>query len=172
MRALAVRTICGVAAVCAVVGCKNDAFKSSSERQLDRIANMEQRSREYEQLMINNGVMADMSLAEFHFMPHSMELSGNGVARLDRMAVMLDTYGGNVRYAAAMGDDELVSQRIGKVREYLAMTGCNLDGVTIEPGLPGGSGVSSRRALAKQEKMDNPPDQGSSVPQLLGAASQ
>lgn len=151
-----------------VAGCQSDAFRSSSGRHLDRIANQEKRSREYEQIMVNNGVMANMSLAEFHFMPHSKQLSGSGVARLDRMALMLDTYGGTVRYAGGMGDDELVAQRIDHVREYLTMTGCNMDRVKIEPGLPGGGGVTARRALEKQEQMDNPADQGGGVPQLLG----
>lgn len=169
MRGVVVRAMAAACAL-AVVGCAGGGRKTATDVQLEKIRAMRDRSHEHEQNMINNAVLADMSLAEFHFIPHSTELSGSGVKRLDRMAPMLDTYGGTVRYAGNVSDDELVKQRIAHVHEYLAMTGCNMDRVKIEPGLAGGQGMQARDALEKQRTMDIPADQ-SGAPQLLGVSS-
>ena len=88
------------------------------------------------------------------------------------MVTMLDTYGGTVHYAGDVSDDELVKQRIANVREYLAVTGCNMDQIKIEPGLPGGGGIMARKAMEKQERMDNPPDQSGGMIPLQGISTQ
>jgi hypothetical protein len=169
MRGVVVRAAAAVW-VLAVVGCAGGGLKTATDIQLEHIQAMRDRSRAHQQDMIDNAVLADMSLAEFHFIPHSAELSGTGVKQLDRMAPMLDTYGGTVHYGGNMSDDELVKQRIAHVHEYLAMTGCNMDHVKIVPGLAGGTGMQARTALEKQHRMDAPADQNA-APQMLGVSS-
>jgi len=161
-----VRMVIVVAVVLACSGCTIMGYKTATQRQLDHIKRISERPHTYEDNMVNNAVLANMSLAEFHFIPHSKELSGSGVVRLDRMAPMLDSYGGTVRYGADISDEELVEQRIATVHDYLSMTGCNMDRVVIEPGLPGGQGMPARRALEKQHRMDNPQDQNRGAPML------
>ena len=73
-----------------------------------------------------------MSIAEIHFVPHTRELSGTGIARLDRMAMMLDTYGGTVRYETDVTDEAFVQKRLDHVHEYLATTGCDMSRVEVK----------------------------------------
>ena len=168
MRGLLVRML--AVTMLAAWGCEGDGYKTATQLQVAEIEAMKLRSRAYEQNMKDNALLADMSLAEYHFIPHSDELSGSGVARLDRMAILLDTYGGTVWYEARIRDEDLIKQRIEHVREYLAMTGCNVDRVKIETGLAGGEGMMASRALEKQDKMDNPTGQGGGMMPMLGGS--
>lgn len=102
--------------------------------------------------MSDNAMLSDMSVAEIHFVPHTAELSGTGAARLDRLAPLLDTYGGTVRYETFSPDDALVAQRIEHVREYLTLTGCNMDRVQVKPMLSGGRYTPASEAIVVMEK--------------------
>ncbi len=121
--------------------------------------------RSYFKNMSDNAMLHDMTVADIHFVPHSPEISGTGAARLDRMAHLLDAYGGTVRYETYLGEDALVKKRIENVREYLAMTGCNMDRVRIEPGMSGGRTVPADQAIKAHEKATTPqaPQQGSAA---------
>lgn len=104
--------------------------------------------REWEQNMSDNALLHDMSLADIHFVPHTTELSGTGAARLDRMALLLDTYGGTVHYETLMLDnEELVNARIEHAREYLSLVGCDMSKVNIKFGLAQGRGQRASLAL-------------------------
>ena len=106
--------------------------------------------------MADNAMLYDMSLADFHFVPHTREVSGTGIARLDRMAVMLDTYGGTVRYETFATDEAFVQERLDHVREYLVTTGCDMSRVEIKTMLSGGRGMSAVKALAAEAKATAP----------------
>ena len=67
--------------------------------------------------MVDNAMLHDMSLADIHFVPYTAELSGTGIARLDRMAVLLDTYGGVIRYDTVLTDEALILKRLTHVRD-------------------------------------------------------
>lgn len=88
--------------------------------------------------MADNALLHDMSLADFHFVPHSSEISGTGADRLDRMAKLLSTYGGTVNYQTDSANTDLVNQRLAHVKEYLTVAGCDMDRVKVEAGLGGG----------------------------------
>ena len=157
MREIMLRSSAAVAlGALLIAGCEAGGGKSASQAQLAKIHEMKQAPREYPSWMVDNAVMHDMSLADIHFIPHSSELSGTGVARLDRMAVPLDTYGGTVRFETDATEDALTKERIAHVHEYLAMTGCNMSRVTIETGLPGGRGMDASHALKKQGEFNVP----------------
>lgn len=106
--------------------------------------------------MVDNAMLHDMSISDMHFIPHTDELSSTGIARLDRMALLLDAYGGTVRYDTAMSDQFTVSQRIEHVREYLAATGCDMGRVDVRAMLSGGRGMPAAEALEILEKGTNP----------------
>ncbi len=97
--------------------------------------------------MADNAMLHDMSVADIHFVPHTTELSGTGATRLNRMATLLDTYGGTVRYETFNTDEELVNRRIEHVREYLALAGCDMGRVDVKTGLSGGRGMAADRAI-------------------------
>ncbi|MCH9033881.1 MAG: hypothetical protein IID42_05185 [Planctomycetes bacterium] len=110
-------------------------------------------SRAHLTYMADNAMLHDMSLADLHFVPHTRELSGTGIARLDRMAVMLDTYGGTVRYETYATNEAFIQERLDHVREYLATTGCDMSRVEIKTMLSGGRGMSAVKALGTEDKL-------------------
>jgi hypothetical protein len=122
--------------------------------------------------MADNALLHDMSVADLHFVPHTHELSGTGIARLDRMAVLLDTYGGTVRYETFSTDARFVQARLDHVREYIATTGCDMGRVEVKAMLSGGRGMSAEKAIAAEEKAAAPqgaggaPAAGAGVPFL------
>ncbi|MCH7729380.1 MAG: hypothetical protein IH991_23325 [Planctomycetes bacterium] len=110
--------------------------------------------------MADNALMQDMSIAEIHFVPHTRELSGTGIARLDRMALLLDTYGGTVRYETFATDEAFVQKRLDHVHEYLATTGCDMSRVEVRAMMSGGRGMSAVKAIAAEAKAAQAQDPG------------
>ena len=99
--------------------------------------------------MVDNAVLHDMSVADIHFIPHTGELSGVGEVRLNRLARLLNTYGGTLRYETLLDDEALVNQRLEHTREYLALTGCDMDRVEVAPMMSGGRGMPGDEAVEK-----------------------
>ena len=118
--------------------------------------------------MVDNAMQHDMSLADIHFVPHTAELSGTGIVRLDRMAVLLDTYGGMVRYDTVLTDEALVLKRLEHVRDYLATTGCDVDRVKFQAAITGGRGMPADDAIeAKERAAEGSEQSGSAAPTLI-----
>lgn len=106
--------------------------------------------------MADNAILHDMSLVDLHFVPHSSEISGTGVKRLNRMAHLLNTYGGTVNYQTDLTDETLVQKRIDHVKEYLTVAGCDMDRVQVKAGL--GAGRTSPAAKAMEIDARGPVD--------------
>ncbi len=102
--------------------------------------------------MADNAILQDMCLVDFHFVAHSSEISGTGADRLNRMARLLNTYGGTVHYQTDLSDADLVNKRLDHVKEYLTVAGCDMDRVQVKPGLSGGRGIPARKALEIETK--------------------
>ncbi|HNQ21912.1 MAG TPA: hypothetical protein PKK06_02345 [Phycisphaerae bacterium] len=102
--------------------------------------------------MTDNAAMHDLSVADFHFVPHTSELSGVGIARLNRLSALLKVYGGTLRYETFADDDALVAQRLTHVRDYLAGAGCDMEQVKVEAALSGGRGMSAEEAIEIMER--------------------
>ncbi len=130
-----------------VAACADNRLQTTTEVQNMRMDETLASSRPQLVYMVDNAILHDMSIADIHFVPHTDELSGTGVARLDRLAVLLDSYGGTVRYDTGLHDDDLIEQRIEHVREYLAMTGCDTDRFTVAAQLSGGRGMPATDAI-------------------------
>ena len=96
----------------------------------------------------DQGMIADMSIADIHFIPHSSDLSGTGVARLERYAELLATSGGTLNYDTGLTDSMLVDRRMQTAEAYLAK--CMADGkrVDIVLGMSGGPGMSAKESIA------------------------
>lgn len=102
--------------------------------------------------MSDNAILNDMTLADFHFVAHTSEISGTGAARLDRMASLLDAYGGIVRYETYEDDVALVEQRLSHVTEYLTLTGCNMSRVQVRAMMSEGRTIPATEAMAIADK--------------------
>ncbi len=99
----------------------------------------------------DQGMIADMGIADIHFVPHSSALSGTGVARLERYAELLAATGGEVRYSTSNGDETLVNERLAAAKDFLAQVIPSNHCVDVVLGLPGGRGMTAREALTGRE---------------------
>lgn len=102
--------------------------------------------------MVDNAILHDMSLTDNHFIPHSDELNGTGVARLDRMVKILDTYGGTVRLETDSTDEAFTARRIEHAREYLTVSGCDMSRVKVAAMMSGGRGMPAELAIQAADR--------------------
>lgn len=135
----------------AVPACEN-GIKTATQIQGDKMDQMKEEYGDHLEQMSDNAVLRNMSVADHHFVAHTAELSGTGTAALERITPYLNTYGGTVRYETYLSDTSLVEQRMAHVREYLALTGCDMDRVTVRQSLSGGQSVDARKAIEVKEK--------------------
>lgn len=96
----------------------------------------------------DQGMLADMSLADIHFIPNSPELSGTGVARLERYAELLAPNGGTLYYDTGVTDMQLVDRRLSNARTYLAQCAPSKQRIDVVLGMPQGPGMRSKEAIA------------------------
>jgi len=99
----------------------------------------------------DQGMMADMSIADIHFVPHSAELSGTGEARLERYAELLATTGGTLNYLTTLTDKKLIDTRLKTAKKFLESAIAGNQCIEVVLGLPGGRGMDAKKALAAQE---------------------
>jgi hypothetical protein len=119
--------------------------------------------------MVDNAILRDMSVADIHFIPHSNELSGIGVARLDRLARLLQVYGGTVRYETLIVDETLIEQRLDHVREYLSLAGCDMDRLEFKATMSGGRGLPGGEAVEVMQHGTSPAQEGAGGSALMPA---
>ena len=100
--------------------------------------------------MVDNAMLEDLSLADIHFVPHSVELNGTGARRLERYSKLLTVYGGSIQYATSQANDPLAEGRMASIRTYLATTGIASERIKVTQGLPGGVGLTAREAIANK----------------------
>ena len=117
--------------------------------------------------MADNAMLHDMAIADLHFVPHTDELNGTGAARLDRLAILLDVYGGAVRYETFTTDGELVDRRLAHVRDYLATTGCDMSRVEVKAMISGGRGLPADEAVEILEAGTEPPTDAPAASSLV-----
>jgi len=120
--------------------------------------------------MVDNAMISDMTVWDYHFVPHTSELSGSGAERLERMAVYLDTYGGTVRYDTLIKDEALINERIAHVREFLKVAGADLGRVEVEAKLPGGQMFNGKEAVKVVTKGTAQPEGGPASTTVIGPA--
>lgn len=96
----------------------------------------------------DQGMLADMSIADIHFVPHSPELSGTGQARLARYAELLAARGGTVNYETPIEDDRLIRERLANARRFLVQALPGKQKIDVVPGLAGGRGMDAREAFS------------------------
>lgn len=98
----------------------------------------------------DQGMLADMSIADIHFVPHCAELSGTGEARLARYAELLAARGGTINYETVIDDDKLINDRLKNAKRFLVQALPGKQRVDVVSGIAGGRGMDSKEALAGQ----------------------
>lgn len=97
--------------------------------------------------MSDNALLSDMSVSDRHFLPHRPILSTLGEQHLGRLASLMKSYGGTLRFSSDDRDEKLGEQRIAAVRARLAELGVDTTKETVTSGLPGGSGMDAAQAV-------------------------
>lgn len=160
-------TVLGV--IAAVGGCNGSLMKRSTDLPPEFVNDSREHSKARFAYMADNAMMHDLAISDVHFIPHSSELSGSGVSKLDRLAPMLNTYGGVLNYDTDVTDKALVQARIQHVREYLSLAGCAMDKVEVKPGLAQGRGAPAERAIQVEQRDLNP--KAGATPMMMGPPS-
>ncbi len=97
--------------------------------------------------MIDNALLADMSVSDVHFLPHRATLSALGEERLCRLTAILELYGGTVRLNLASPDEALNAARAATVKNFLERAGLAVTTDTVRPDLPGGAGLRAEEGV-------------------------
>jgi hypothetical protein len=102
----------------------------------------------YNNMAIENAILAQHTLYPYHFIQNSEELNDLGFRDFGILAGhFLENPGTlNVRQDLSVSD-ELYERRIENVNEMLVEAGVDTDRIEIEDGMPGGSGAVSERAI-------------------------
>lgn len=153
-----------------VVGCKSP-LRSTHDRQMESMDRTLNYPKMYLTNMIDNSILHDMSLSDIHFVAHSVELSGTGVARLDRMALLLNTYGGIVRFETMETDQEMIKARLAHIEEYLTVVGCEMENVEVKMMISGGRGMSASQVLTNIQNEASEGTPTSALSAILTGAS-
>ncbi len=104
--------------------------------------------------MADNALLADMSVTDIHFVPHRAVLNSLGAERMSRLCMILELYGGAIRFSSDESDPRLVDARTEAIRSYLREGGIDTTAETVVRDLPGGAGMEAQQAiLIKQDAM-------------------
>ncbi len=108
----------------------------------------------------DQGMMADRSIADLHFVPHTTHLSGTGEARLERFAELLSETGGTIHYDTSLTDNDLVQARVAVAQRYLADMSQGLNPIDVAVGMSGGRGMQAREAIPGRGVAQQPEPRG------------
>lgn len=168
----AVMTVGAAGVAMLAAGCnhcdKCQCFDTSNQKTLTTMDESMEKTHDHWDNMADNAMLHDMTVADLHFVPHTAEVSGTGAARLDRMAALLDAYGGTVRYETYEADEALVKKRLDHVKEYLTTTGCEMKGVEVKAMLTGGRTITATSAIAIAAKGTATPTGANATPAQSG----
>jgi hypothetical protein len=108
----------------------------------------------------DQAMLADMSIADLHFVPHTSQLSSTGEARLERYAELLATSGGTINYTTSIVNQKLVRARLAAANEFMKEAVPGTKGVKVALGGAGGRGMTAAEAslgkgVAKQPEPRN-----------------
>lgn len=158
----------GLAALLGVAGCYGPSARLNSPPQghTDRESTLNAHFIP----MVDSAMLSDRSIADIHFVPHRAELNTLGMRRLSRMAQLVEVYGGEVRYATSLTDENLVRQRMESVRHYLHDVGLPDEQIVVVQALPGGRGLTGDEVVRIKQASEFTPKKegGGGLAGLLG----
>jgi hypothetical protein len=98
--------------------------------------------------MVDNAMLADMTVTDNDFYPHRKMLNSLGEQRLSRFASLLDAYGGSLRYSTDHASDSgLVNDRLASIREFLTEAGIDTRSQIVTRDMAGGEGIEASEAI-------------------------
>ncbi|MFQ5423289.1 MAG: hypothetical protein ACE5F9_04840 [Phycisphaerae bacterium] len=130
----------------ALVGCSEPDPQMQANAPPQGYAPKHPRNTEYFVFHNDQGMMADRCISDIHFIPHTAELSGVGVARLGRYAELLAGSGGTIYYDTDITDEGFVEARLKTATDFLAGEIPGTQPISVALGMPGGPGIGSAEA--------------------------
>lgn len=123
--------------------------------------------------MADNATLTMMTVNDNHFVPGRAMLNSQGRQRLDRLASLIDAYGGQIRFNTDSQDHTLNGQRMNAIRAHLAETGVATGGDLVVMGMPGGEGSLAEEAILirKELGMYKPGGSGAAGPGAAASSS-
>jgi hypothetical protein len=97
--------------------------------------------------MADNALLADMTVSDMHFLPHRSLLNDLGVQRLNRLASLMEAYGGTIRFNTELTDEDLIARRTGVIMDFLAQAGVDTTREVVLRDMPGGAGMAATEAI-------------------------
>jgi hypothetical protein len=97
--------------------------------------------------MTDNALLEDMTVADMHFVPQRALLNSLGEQRLERLALLLELYGGAIRFSTNETDEKLVAARLAEIRGYLCEAGVDTTEEAVALGQAGGRGLDAGQVL-------------------------
>lgn len=119
--------------------------------------------------MVDNAMLADMTMNDSHFVPHRAGLNGLGMERLTRLAQLMQVHGGTIRLNTDECMEGINTQRMQTVRDFLSEAGVSVAGEVVVCDMSGGEGLSAAEnmLIRANEGMYKPgqskPDSGGSI---------
>ncbi|NLX04431.1 MAG: hypothetical protein GXY33_04725 [Phycisphaerae bacterium] len=99
-----------------------------------------------------NADMADMALTDIHFLPNRPILNGTGTDKLNRLAWIVENYGGTIVLNLREPRSVLTDERMDTVVAYLKQWGLPEAKVQVTVGLPPNQGMSAEEAAVAYDK--------------------
>ena len=99
------------------------------------------------QQMADNALLADMTMLDYHFQPQRTMLTSLGEQRLSRLASLMQTYGGSVRFSTSLTDQALIDARVQTMRKFLGECGLPTTTELVSVGMAGGEGMDAGQAI-------------------------
>lgn len=103
--------------------------------------------------MQDQALMADLSIADMHFVPHTAELNGTGRARLERYAELLAGHGGTLTFDTSLTDSDLIAARLQTAETFVNEYVPDDSRIAVVSGLPGGRGMTADEAIVRRKQM-------------------
>ena len=101
--------------------------------------------------MTDNALLADMSVSDMHFLPHRAMLTTLGAQRLNRLAQLINAYGGAIRFNSNLNDGALIDKRLKTTVDYLSELGMDTSTEIVSRGMRGGRGMDAAEVILIKE---------------------
>ncbi len=124
--------------------------------------------------MVDNALLADMSVSDVHFIPHRAILNTLGEERLRRLASLIDAYGGSLRYSTDLTEKELVKKRTETIIAFLSDCGVETARQVDAQALPASEGMDAAEVILirQNEGRYSPKKTKTSGVEMLGGGDQ
>ncbi|MBN2270329.1 MAG: hypothetical protein JXN61_06930 [Sedimentisphaerales bacterium] len=145
--------------ICCVfmAGCGGGA-KQANSLELDRNRINSGLVNSYNDLAMQNAIIAQCTLYPYHFIKNSAELNELGQRDLAVLAGHFKEYPGQLNIRRDDLPAEIYGARVNHTLDLLKKAGVDAERISVSDGMPGGSGMASERVLrilAAAEGQDN-----------------